>query len=381
MNDNASAAPRREEWLDALLKISLPVLEALKNRELIKKMPLDFHPERARFAPLEAFGRTMLGLSPWLETEDVPENERKRQAAARSLALECIDAATDPASPDFMDFSEGGQPLVDAAFLAHALVRAPKKLAGALSERVKNNLTAALISSRAITPGSSNWIFFSAMVEAGLYVLGGAPDMTRVLYAMRSFESWYKGDGIYGDGAEFHWDYYNSFVIQPMYVDLCRVFREKSSEIAALEPRVVARAARYSEILERMISPEGTYPVVGRSVCYRFGAFQLLSQAVLQRFTPENVDVRGVRCGLTAVLRRTLASGIFGEAGWLRPGVCGDQPELAEGYINVGSLYLCTALFLPLGLPASDEFWSGDDAEWSGKKLWSGGRAAIDHAL
>ena len=50
----------------------------------------------------------------------------------------------------------------------------------------------------------------------------------RVDYALRQHEQWYKGDGVYGDGPEFHWDYYNSFVIQPMLLDVLDVCRDES---------------------------------------------------------------------------------------------------------------------------------------------------------
>lgn len=36
-------------------------------------------------------------------------------------------------------------------------------------------------------------------------------------------EEWYKGDGWYGDGPDFHFDYYNSFVIQPMIIQVLDV--------------------------------------------------------------------------------------------------------------------------------------------------------------
>ena len=45
---------------------------------------------------------------------------------------------------------------------------------------------------------------FSAMVEAGLKLLGAPWDRLRVDYALRQHEQWYKGDGIYGDGPSFH---------------------------------------------------------------------------------------------------------------------------------------------------------------------------------
>lgn len=373
----------RKEWLDALLRIVSPVLNSLEKGQLKKDLPLSLHEERADFAPLEAFGRGMLGLAPWLEaeSEDLEAQERALQEKYRAKAIKCIAMATDPDSPDFMVFDRGGQPLVDTAFLAHAIVRAPKALAGSLSPEVRHNLAEAFRSSRQITPGSSNWLFFSAMVEAGLYILGEPYDLVRVLYALRTFQGWYKGDGVYGDGAMLHCDYYNSFVIQPMYVDLVKLFADKSPEIEAMGGTVIAHAARYASVLERMIGPEGSYPVVGRSICYRFGAFQMLSQAALQHELEEGVSPASVRCGLTAVIRRVMsAPDMFDEKGWLLPGVYGHQPELAEGYINIGSLYLCSAVFLPLGLSGKDEFWSGAEEEWSGKKVWSGGHISIDHA-
>ena len=373
----------RREWLNDLLTITGPVLDALDRRELKKTMPLDFHPDRAAFAPLEAFGRSMLGLAPWLEadSETLEPEERALQRETREKALRCIENAVAPGSPDVMLFDRGGQPLVDTAFLAHAVLRAPEAIAAALAEPVRQALAEAFRASRAIQPCNSNWLFFSAMTEAGLRALGEDWDRTRVLYALRTFQGWYAGDGTYGDGPLFHWDYYNSFVIQPMYTDLVNELAPEHPEIAEMREEVNRRAARYASVLERMIGPDGSWPVFGRSVCYRFGAFQMLSQAALQHRLEEHLSPASVRCGLTAAIRRVMNSGtLFDEKGWLVPGIIGRQEELAEGYINTGSLYLCSAVFLPLGLAPSDPFWADPDEEWTGKKIWSGGKAPIDHA-
>ena len=373
----------RREWLEYLLKIVGPVLDHLSADTLKQCMPLDYHPDRAAFAPLEAFGRSMLGLAPWLEADAAclePE-ERRLQQQWREKALTCLDRATNPDSPDYMLFDRGGQPLVDTAFLAHALVRAPKSLVTAVDQQTRKQVAEAFRASRKIASYNSNWLFFSAMVELGLFVLGEEYDIMRVLTALRAFQPWYLGDGVYGDGPCFHWDYYNSFVIQPMYVDLVNFLHSQHPEIEAMQAAVNARAARYASILERMIGPEGSYPVVGRSICYRFGAFQMLAQAALQHMLEEHLSPAGVRCGLTAVIRRIMKSpGMLDEGGWLRPGVAGYQPELGEPYINVGSLYLCSAVFLPLGLVPQDSFWADQDADWSGKTVWAGGHITIDHA-
>ena len=46
----------------------------------------------------------------------------------RDLARRAIARAVDPASPDFLNFTRDRQPLVDAAFLAQGLLRAPRAL-------------------------------------------------------------------------------------------------------------------------------------------------------------------------------------------------------------------------------------------------------------
>jgi len=85
-------------------------------------------------------------------------------------------------------------------------------------------LIAALESTRPITPPFNNWLLFSAAVEAGLKSLGAGWDRTRVDYALRQHEQWYKGDGAYSDGPDFHWDYYNSFVIHPLLLAILVIY-------------------------------------------------------------------------------------------------------------------------------------------------------------
>lgn len=378
MNGNES----RTFWIQTMTAIARPVLETLSRRQLYRSLPMEFHSERKEFACLEAFGRTLCGIAPWLECDGLSGEEEALRKHFCEMALQGLDAATDPNSPDYMLFDGDGQPLVDAAFLAHGLIRAPKALIGGMSDKVRHQMADALRSSRKITPPHCNWLFFSAMVEAALYRMGEEYDLTRVTLAARTFESWYLGDGVYGDGPEFHWDYYNSFVIQPMYVDILRTFAPVSRELAQLLEPVQQRAARYAAILERMIAPDGTYPIIGRSICYRFGAFQQLSQAALEHMLPAELSPAQVRCALTAVIQRVMAcKGIFDENGWLTPGVGGCQPGLAEHYINRGSLYLCCSVFLALGLSPEDSFWANPAEPWTSVKIWQGTDLPADHAL
>lgn len=370
-------------WVDTLHRVSYPVLFALSERRLKERMPVESKIDRSGCTHLEALGRTLCGLAPWLELPVQDGEEGRLRARTAELARRAIDAGTDPESPDYGNFGADRQTLVDAAFLAHAVVRAPNELWRKLDARVKTNLVRALKETRAVTPGFNNWLLFSAMVELGLLTMGEEPDRLRIDYALRQHEQWYKGDGIYGDGPEFHWDYYNSFVIQPMLVDILQSAAGWYGEAGEqMLERALRRAGRYAAVQEALISPEGTFPAIGRSIAYRCGAFQHLAQMALQKRLPDALTPAQVRCALQAVIRRCLeAPGTFDGDGWLRIGLSGHQPSLGERYISTGSLYLCTTAFLPLGLPADDSFWSDPDTPWSSQKLWSGVDAPADHAL
>ena len=375
----------RALWIATLRRIADPVLTNLANGTLKARMPVEQAPgvDRRSVSHLEAIGRLIAGIAPWIELEstDDPAEARLRGQYA-DLARRAIGRAVDPASPDFLNFTRDRQPLVDAAFLAHGVLRAPRALRDALDPAVKRHLVAALESTRPILPAYSNWLLFSATVEAGLKSLGAGWDRSRVDYAIRQHEQWYKGDGAYGDGPSFHWGYYNSFVIHPMLLAVVDACKDEQQAWKDLAPRIAERARRYAAVQERMIAPDGSFPAVGRSIAYRCGAFQLLADAALRRSLPEEVSPAQVRGALTAVIRRTLeAPGTFDADGWLRIGLCGHQPGIGETYISTGSLYLCAVALLPLGLPASDPFWSAPSQLWTSAKAWSGKAFPIDHAL
>lgn len=386
-NKTVTAVPGddRRYWLYCLEKIARPVLINLARGELKSRMPVEEQPgaNRRAYTHLEAFGRLLSGLAPWLALETLTGDEGKLQAEFIALAQASLEAATSPQSPDFLNFSAGGQALVDTAFLAQGILRAPKVLWAPLAPRVKAQLGAALKASRAIpTPGQNNWVMFAAMVEAWLLETGEPARADRLEDCVHKMLGWYLGDGAYGDGEVFHFDYYNSFVIHPMLLEVLAVLQKHDGQFAAAYAAEVKRAQRFAEIQERLIAPDGTFPSLGRSTTYRFGAFQTLAQVSLRRELPARVKPAQVRCALTAVIRRMIEMpGTFDAGGWLQIGFCGHQPALGENYISTGSLYLCAAGLLPLGLPPADDFWSAAAAPWTAQQLWSGQDLPADHAL
>lgn len=383
---SASAEDERGYWRRVLIRIADPVLDLLSRGKLRASMPVEAPhnsvEDRKQYTYLEAFGRTMAGVAPWLEAGGAASEEETLRRKYMDLAQRSIAAATDPASPDFMNFNRGAQPVVDAAFLALAILRAPNVLWRSLDRRTQQNVVKAMLSTRVIKPGFNNWLLFSATVEAFLAFAGEQWDPMRVDYAIRQHGEWYKGDGIYGDGPQFHWDYYNSFVIQPMLMQVLDTISDHSKAWQAFRPDVLARAQRYAVIQERLIGPDGTFPVIGRSMAYRFGAFHHLADMALRRQLPESLAPEQVRPALTAVIRRVIEQpGTFNREGWLNVGMCGHQPGIAESYISTGSLYLCSTALLPLGLAASDAFWAKPARAWTAKRIWAGEDIETDHAL
>ena len=376
----------RAYWLSVLTRIAEPVLGNLARGTLKRNMPVEAasqnEADRRRYTHLEAVARLLAGIAPWFEAPLVPGAERDLQQRYAGLARQALAAAVDPSSPDYLNFNEGDQPVVDCGFLSQALLRAPGELWRKLDTAAQRRLVTALASSRVVVPGYNNWLLFSAMVETALATMGERWDGMRIDYALRKHDEWYVGDGVYADGPRYHWDYYNSFVMQPMLLDVLRNISGRTGRWNAMLPTVLARAKRYAAIQERLIGPDGSYPPIGRSITYRCGAFHLLAQIALARELPAPLTAPQVRCAMTAAMRRVMdAPGTFNDGGWLQIGLCGHQPHLGETYISTGSLYLCSTALLPLGLAPSDPFWAGPATDWTTRKIWAGQDTQADHAI
>ncbi len=263
-----------------------------------------------------------------------------------------------------MNFSHGEQPLVDTAFLAQGILRAPRVLWGSLAGPVRHRVVEALKASRSIaTPNRNNWVLFAATVEAALQMMGEETVAER-------YEACVRQDARAGTRATAPTATARPSTstittalssIPCCWMRLACHCREKDGGFAADRVTEQLRARRYAggaRATHR--GPTGHFPRLAarpRTASARSTAWpRRRSRASL---TARLADAQ-VRTALTAAIRRSVeAPGTFDDGGWLRIGLCGHQPSLAEGYISTGSLYLCCTALLPLGLPPSSPFWSG----------------------
>ncbi len=376
----------RAYWCNLLYKIAYPVIHNLSEGTLKKNMPLETGPgyslkvEKVTYA--EAVGRTLAGIAPWLTLPDADTQEGMMRKKIRNESLKGLANAFDSSNADFLNFSTEQQPIVDAAFLAQAFLRAPKQLWDPLDSITKNHIMLAFKSLRNRKPGYNNWLLFAGITESFLLKIGEQADPMRIDIAFRKMKEWYVGDGWYKDGEIFSMDYYNSFVIHSMLVDMLSVMVQKKMAKQEEYDLALKRMVRYAELQERMISPEGTFPIMGRSMTYRIGAFQALAQVSLMEKLPKALEPAQVRCAFTAMMHQLFdVKETFDEEGWLQLGLAGHQPTIADTYTSTGSLYLCTTGFLALGLPATNIFWAAPPADWTSKKGWSGQSIKKDYKV
>lgn len=375
-NDEAKPTSDRAYWVDMLYRIAQPVLSQMAEGKLQQNMTLELSPiwdgRDTRVTYLETFGRLMAGVAPWLNLPDDNSEEGKKRAQIRKWALKSYANGVDPESPDYLHWNIHSQNLVDAAYLAESFLRCPS-LWQSLDATTQQRYVKEFKSLRTILTPYNNWLLFRAMVEAFLLNVGEEADGYALGVATRKISEWYLSDGFYSDGPEFSLDYYNSYVIHPMFIEVLEIMEPKGLYAPVKKELALRRMQRFNQLIERLISPEGTFPAIGRSATYRMGAFQSLAMSAWKYGLLEGMTNGQVRHALTTVMKNMFGvEGNFNKEGFLQLGFAGHQPDLADYYTNNGSLYMTSLVFLPLGLPESHPFWSDPAEDWTSRKAWSG---------
>ena len=380
----------REYWCEQAWKMAQPVLENMAKGELQKNMKTEFSPSfdnrNRKVVYMETFGRLMAGIAPWLALPDDDTAEGQQRRQLREWALASYKNSVDPQSPDYLVWGAAGQNLVDAAYIAESFIRAYDALWVPLDDVTKQRYITEFKKLRSIEPPYTNWFLFSSTIESFIAKAVGLReyDDFRVMMTIRKVEEWYVGDGWYADGPVFAFDYYSSYVFHAMYLEtLQNMIDAKANtrlEYKKYYDRALKRAQKFAIILERFISPEGTFPVIGRSTPYRLAAMQPLALMAWYQKLPSDLTNGQVRAALTAVMHRMFdQQQNYNDGGYLTIGFCGHQPETADWYTNNGSLYMTSLAFMPLGLAAEHPFWTDASEPWTQVKAWGGQPFPKDH--
>lgn len=378
----------RQYWCSLAYRMAQPVLENMAKGELQKNMQTEFSPSfdnrNRKVLYMECFGRLMAGIAPWLALPDDDTAEGLQRKQLREWALQAYKNAVDTNNPDYLCWGIGDQNLVDAAYIAESFLRAYDTLWMPLDNQTKQRYLTEFRKLRKIDPPYTNWLLFSSTIESFMAKAKGEYDQYRVNSACRKMEEWYVGDGWYADGPSFSFDYYSSYVFHPMYLETLQAMIDAKAntrlDYQKYYNRALKRCQKYAIVLERFISPDGTFPVFGRSIPYRLAAMQPLALMAWYQTLPKELTNGQVRAALTKVMHRMFDSQQnFNEGGFLTIGFCGSQPNIADWYTNNGSLYMTTLAFMPLGLPADHPFWTDAAQPWTQVKAWNNQQFPKDH--
>ncbi|MDE6646422.1 MAG: DUF2264 domain-containing protein [Prevotella sp.] len=380
----------REYWVEVAYKLAQPVLENMARGELQQNMMVEVSPtwdgRNKKVTYMECFGRLMAGIAPWLTLPDDDTAEGQQRRQLREWALQSYKNAVDPSSPDYLLWRKEGQTLVDAAYIAESLIRGYDALWKPLDEQTKQRYITEFTQLRRVDPPYTNWLLFSSTIESFLAKVGAPHDNYRISMAIRKTEEWYVGDGWYSDGqGTFAFDYYSSYVFHAMYLETLQNMIDARQggwgiDYKRFRQRALRRAQKHAVVLERFISPEGTFPVFGRSIPYRMATMQPLALMAWYQTLPAELSNGQVRRALTKVMHRMYDhQNNFNEGGFLTIGFCGSQPGVADWYTNNGSLYMTSLSLMPLGLPADHPFWTDAEQPTTQEKAWGGQPFPKDH--
>jgi hypothetical protein len=384
-----SGAEDRTYMVDLLERMASPVLSRMSRGRLQREWTAELSPtwdgRDPKVAYLEAFGRLVDGIAPWLALPDEPGREGRLRARLRAQALGSFVHAVDPQSPDYLLWRKEGQPLVDSAFFTSALLRAPDALWKPLDAITRQRIIAEIQGLRRVSPPYTNWLLFAALNEAFLLAVGAQWDPVRIDLAVRKFNEWYVGDGWYSDGVRFHFDLYNSYVIHPMLTQILEVLVANEASFNSLKPKNLLpvqyqRMQRFGEELERMIGPDGAYAAIGRSLTYRTAVHQPLGLLAWRKQLPAKLPEGQVRAATVAAQRRVFAHpSNFNAEGFLTIGFTRHQASLGDPYSNAGSMYIASESLIALGLPAQDSYWTAPALDWTMRLAYSGRDFPRDH--
>ncbi|MDE5761818.1 MAG: DUF2264 domain-containing protein, partial [Bacteroides sp.] len=268
---NTAPVGDRQQWAELCYRIAAPVLENMSKGELQKNMQLEFSPtwdgRDKRVAYMETFGRLMAGISPWLALPDDDTEEGRMRKQLREWAVASYKNAVDPESPDLLLWeTNSSQRLVDAAYLAESFLRAPEATWNLLDETTRKRYVERFQRLKIVRPAYNNWLLFRGLIEAFLLSVGEDADQYALTVAVNKINEWYLSDGWYSDGPEFALDYYNAYVIHPMYIEMLETLNKNKFWTPVSPALAIKRMQRFNVFMERLISPEGTYPAFGRSV-------------------------------------------------------------------------------------------------------------------
>ena len=303
-------------------------------------------------AELEGFSRPLWGIAPLVAGGGAFSH--------LDMYIDGLSNGTDPGHEDFWGaVGNYDQRAVEMAAIGYALALAPDMFWAPLSSSAKTNLAAWLKGIEKAKMHDDNWHFFVVMVQEGLRRVGVPIDAAVREYHLACIESYYLGEGWYGDGPDGYVDHYNGYALHTYALLLLGL----GSEVEVPRMQLYRdRACQFAPAFRYWFGDDGRAVPFGRSMTYRFGM-----ASVWGALAVGNVEALpwGEIRGLWARnVRSWLNQPIADEEGRLTLGYSTSNPLIVEEYSSPNSPYWAMKALLPLSLPDNHPFWRADEAPY-----------------
>lgn len=310
---------------------------------------------------LEGFARMSVAWGAWLglgaNGPSVPTSDGL--VDVEQLVVRGLLDGSDPSRPWWWgEIGDRDQRIVEAAELATALWLGRSRLAPALGPNGLRQIFGWLAQVHGRDVFDDNWVLFPSLVATVERGFGRSVPDAAIDAGIDITLDRYRGDGWYTDGPGEAFDAYTGWAV---HWDLLLWSRIDGNRRPRIRTLVEKRARGYLRGLVPQFAADGSRPLFGRSLGYRFAAAAPYALAEL-------LGLDAVAPGLarrigSATIKRHLELGAMDPAtGWFRRGVGGERPEVCERYISAGASAWAAHVLVALGLPASAAFWTAPES-------------------
>lgn len=301
-------------------------------------------------ADLEGFARPLWGIVPFVAGGGKFEHW--------DLYHRGLTNGTDPDHPEYWgNVGDRDQRQVELAAIGFAMALIPEHFWEPLSDKGKENLVRYLRHGRDKDYPVCNWRFFRVLVDLGLKKVGAQYDAKMTEVYLDDVDSYYLGEGYYGDGVEkYKMDYYNPWAFHFYGLIYAKVCPEDSDR----QKRYRERTRVFAEQFQHWFADDGSCIPFGRSLIYRFAcgsywaALAFADEEALPWGVIKGLYMRHMRWWTKQPISR-LNSGVL-TLGYAYP-----NSFVCENYNSPQSPYWAMKAFLPLALPSTHPFWTAQE--------------------
>lgn len=348
----------RDHWLEAFYTLEKGIIDNASPECARQRIPGPRSHHGLLADELEGFTRSFIMAGPWLsgssngifnivgESIDVADFYRRG-----------ILAGTNPANPEYWgDITDYAQHLVEMASLGWSLYLSKNIIWDSFTTKEKRQVADYLYSCTKVKYHRNNWLLFNVVTNSVLKKLEMPYSQKQIDENINFCDSMYLGNGWYRDGNVNRIDYYNAWAFHYYYLIWALLDGDSKPEIAE------KHRERVNDLFKNFVyfvSGDGSVPVFGRSMIYRFA--YLAPFVLAEKLGYLNAKPGLVRNLCSSTFKFFFSHEILTDDNFLSMGFLTPCAEMLEHYSCGGSPYWAAKAFNIFLIDKNDPFWTDNE--------------------